>query len=146
MTWNCIAYSEPIHHLYRRPVPVDRSSQAQNIQKLQKLYQSGALRSRQSAHEPTIPLNLPTLSPEAHAAAAAANEVSGNVLYEMRDGLSDFGGQLIEGFTDLTGLKLKEKPGFDLPMLPGKLCEELRMHFDVIYHIYIYIYIYISNQ
>ena len=86
-------------------MPVDRSSQglAQVMsEKNGKVVLANTADSKQSSEPAGIP--LPTLS------SAAKNVVLG-----IRNDLSNLGGTLIGGFSEVTGLKLKKKPG--LPVL-----------------------------
>ena len=104
LTCNCVAYSYSIRNKYRR-MPVDRSSQglAQVMsEKNGKVVLANTADSKQSSEPAGIP--LPTLS------SAAKNVVLG-----IRNDLSNLGGTLIGGFSEVTGLKLKKKPG--LPVL-----------------------------
>lgn len=110
LTWNCVAHSYTIRNMYKR-MPVDRSlgPQGPQLQKRTKITPSNSGKSRQTPVEPAgIP--IPTLS-------SSAKEAVTNV----RNELSSLGGSIIGGFTDLTGLKLKDKPGFDLPFIPSTL-------------------------
>ena len=104
LTWNCVADSYTIRNMYKR-MPVDRTLGPHGplIQKRSKFIPS---KSRQASVEPAgIP--IPTLS-------STAKDAVNNV----RNELSSLGGSIIGGFADLTGLKLKDKPGFELPSLP----------------------------
>ena len=110
-----MAHSYSIRNLYRRQ-PVDRSSQVQVIPIDPTTQpQTDSLKERQTFQEFQEQLQEPTIP------GAVTNMVSasGDVLHSMRNELSNLGGHIIGGFTDLTGLKLKEKPGFHLE-LPGK--------------------------
>merc|ERR1712088_1032021 len=107
LTCNCVAYSYSIRNKYRR-MPVDRSSQGLAQIMSEKngkvVLAANTADSKQSSEPAGIP--LPTLS------SAAKNVVLG-----IRNDLSNLGGTLIGGFSEVTGLKLKKKPGFDLPIL-----------------------------
>ena len=109
-----MAHSYTIRNLYRRQ-PVDRSSQVQVGEYPTSQPQTDSLKARQTFQEFQEQLQEPTI-PGAVANMASA---SGDVLHNMRNELSNLGGHIVGGFTDLTGLKLKEKPGFHLE-LPGK--------------------------
>lgn len=105
LTCNCVAYSYSIRNKYRR-MPVDRSSQGLAQVMSEKngkvVLATNTADSKQSSEPAGIP--LPTLS------SAAKNVVLG-----IRNDLSNLGGTLIGGFSEVTGLKLKKKPG--LPVL-----------------------------
>ena len=111
LTWNCVANSYTIRNMYRR-MPVDRSSQGVAqimLEKNSKVPTSiKSAKSRQTSEPAGIP--LPTLS------TAAKNAVLG-----VRNDLSNLRGTIIGGFQELTGLKLKKKPGYDdvLPFIPS---------------------------
>ena len=93
-------------------MPVDRSSQGLDqvmLEKNAKLPTSSkSAKARQTSEPAGVP--LPTIS------TAAKNAVLG-----VRNDLSDLGGTIIGGFQELTGLKLKKKPGYDdvLPFIPS---------------------------
>ena len=96
-------------------MPVDRSSQGlaqvmleKNSKVPTKIASSKSAKARQTSEPAGIP--LPTLS------TAAKNAVLG-----VRNDLSNLGGTIIGGFQELTGLKLKKKPGYDdvLPFIPS---------------------------
>ena len=109
-----MTHSYTIRNLYRRQ-PVDRSSQVQEGEYPTTQPQKDSLKSRQAFQQFQEQLQEPTIP------GAVANMASegGDALHNMRNELSNLGGHIIGGFTDLTGLKLKEKPGFHLE-LPGK--------------------------
>ena len=104
LTCNCVAYSYSIRNKYRR-MPVDRSSQGLAQVTSEKngkvVPATNIAKSSQSSEPAGIP--LPTLS------SAAKNVVLG-----VRNDLSNLGGTLIGGFSELTGLKLKKKPGLSV--------------------------------
>ena len=87
-------------------MPVDRSSQGlaqiMSEENGKVALATNTADSKQSSEPAGIP--LPTLS------SAAKNVVLG-----IRNDLSNLGGTLIGGFSEVTGLKLKKKPG--LPVL-----------------------------
>ena len=110
LTWNCVAYSYTIRNLYKR-IPVDRASQAQFLHKRAKISPSNYAQSRQTPVEPSG-APIPTLSSSAKKAVT-----------NVRNELSNLGGSIIGGFTGLTGLKLKDYPGFDLPSIAPRFPE-----------------------
>ena len=101
ITWNCVAYSYTIRNMYKR-MPVDRSSQGLAqvmLEKNAKVSPVKSAKARQTSEPAGIPIS-PTL-----------------IVKGVRNDLSNLGGALIGGFSEVTGLKLKKKPGFDLPIL-----------------------------
>ena len=115
-------------------MPVDRSSQglAQVMsEKNAKVSPVKSAKARQTSEPAGIPIS-PTL-----------------IVKGVRNDLSNLGGALIGGFSEVTGLKLKEKPGFDLPILASLnlgMCH-IRKTYDLhnsinIIHLSIFIYDY----
>ena len=101
ITWNCVAYSYTIRNMYKR-MPVDRSSQGLAqvmLEKNAKVSPVKSAKARQTSEPAGIPIS-PTL-----------------IVKGVRNDLSNLGGALIGGFSEVTGLKLKKNPGFDLPIL-----------------------------
>ena len=83
-------------------MPVDRSSQGLAqvmLEKNAKVSPVKSAKARQTSEPAGIPIS-PTL-----------------IVKGVRNDLSNLGGALIGGFSEVTGLKLKKKPGFDLPIL-----------------------------
>ena len=83
-------------------MPVDRSSQGLAqvmLEKNAKVSPVKSAKARQSSEPAGIPIT-PTL-----------------IVKGVRNDLSNLGGALIGGFSEVTGLKLKKNPGFDLPIL-----------------------------
>ena len=83
-------------------MPVDRSSQGLAqvmLEKNAKVSPVKSAKARQTSEPAGIPIS-PTL-----------------IVKGVRNDLSSLGGALIGGFSEVTGLKLKKNPGFDLPIL-----------------------------
>ena len=121
-------------------MPVDRSSQGLAqvmLEKNAKVSPVKSAKARQTSEPAGIPIS-PTL-----------------IVKGVRNDLSNLGGALIGGFSEVTGLKLKKKPGFDLPILAslnlGKY--NISKNFDTLYRmiiindlsIFIYDYKYFSG-
>jgi len=105
LAWSCVAHSYTIRNMYKR-MPVDRSSQGVGQVMLDRNSNtSKSQKARQSSEPAGIP--LPAISLEAKQAVLG-----------VRKDLSNLGGSILGGFAELTGLKLKQKPGFDIPFLP----------------------------
>lgn len=88
-------------------MPVDRSSQGAVEAMLGKNSKtSKSAKARQTSEPAGIP--LPTISSEAKQAVLG-----------VRKDLSNLGGTILGGFSELTGIKLNKKPGFGIPFLPS---------------------------